>query len=211
MEEMMKIKYDIIILCVIVLFVSCNEKYNRIKESNNDYNEFKSKIPSKLLNNFRKTIIGNNTIIDVTYPEALKYNVSYCGVFITTKLTDSSFDSEYKKNINNDSFVGLVNDSQIVKIDVKIDSNYFSRYKNLLSQKYVYFIPNYFGKYSPLNEDSLSNDVETLIIDSEKGEFLQKEYLKNNNFLPKEYEHGCTKGIIFDKKKLEMIYWMIIW
>jgi hypothetical protein len=211
MEEMMKIKYKIIWIFLIVLFASCNEKYNRIKESNDAYNEFKSKIPTKLLNNFPKTIKGNNTIIEVTYPEALKHNVSYCGVFIITKLTDSSFNIEYNKSINNHSFKGLVNDSQIVKIKVKSDSEYFSKYKDAFYSKVVYLIPDYYEKYSPLNKDSLSNDVKTIIIDAGKGEFLPKDYLENYNFLPSEYKHGYTKGIIFDKKKLKMIYWMILW
>ncbi len=207
----MQIKYPVLFLFIITLFAACNHKFNRIKEMNDDYNEFKDKIPSKLLNNFPQTIKGNNTFIDVRYPEALKHNVSYCGVFITTKLTDSSFYVEYNKSINNNSFVGLVNDSQIVKIKVKSDSVYFSKYKDVFSKNRIYLVPDFNEKYSPLYGDSLSNDTKTIIIDTGKGEFLQKEFLGNYNFFPSEFKHGYTKGITFDKKNLKMIYWIIIW
>ena len=48
-------------------------------------------------------------------------------------------------------------------------------------------------------------------IETKKGEFLENEELVKGLHLPKEWEHGLSRGIAVDTLEYRLVYWLVMW
>jgi len=49
------------------------------------------------------------------------------------------------------------------------------------------------------------------VIDAKPGKYLDDKYLKETNYMPKEWKHGYTRGFAISEEQKVIIYWVAIW
>lgn len=75
-------------------------------------------------------------------------------------------------------------------------------------------IPNFsnFSAYqTEMTSSKLHEDFIIYVLEAQPGEFLEKNDLTNNKFMPEKWNHGFSKGVALNEEEKLIIYWTIIW
>jgi hypothetical protein len=211
-------RYYIIISIVILLFINCkhnNEDY--VDEYNKDRAYFKSEFIDHFPQDIREREFHG---IQCTYVP-FYYNVRFD---LTVTISKSEYDSIYYFLNNNDIIKYNSNDTCLVIIErfrnnenkYKKDLFLTDQQRQILSRKCLHNnlpIPNFYRNYfaTDLTESKLPNDFVLYVIDAKKGKYWDDRYLRGGENLPKEWEHGYSKGIALSEKRRIAIFWFNIW
>lgn len=200
-------------------FISCSQEPKTFTEQRDIiYKEYCENFREDFINQFPNKINYpiNSTIsnTDVDHNNIGLYLIQYKvnkEEIIKIKLETSS---KYKASYNSrDSCLLIVNrfdylDSNGLVKTHKIDNLLIN--KKCYNQQYP--IPNFLGyKGSGEQPMKLSENYTIYVLEAKPGEYDDNYKMKPNKQMPKDWEHGYSKGIALNEKDKEIIYWSIMW
>ena len=234
----MKIKPPLMIIIYILnlLFISCSQQNNDNfieknpwNENNNTYKEYKKFFPKNLVNHFPDGLSKNSisfyenfdiSNLDFRPPQDYAF-------MVVDKTTDSSEINLFSKmNIiekfnstdSNHILIFSYNEDKNVDYDnisITGKTNEESRVlanRNLLFSKelpipyFSYVLGSMTNTYSGLDSSFI---IQT--IDAKAGIYIDTTHMKCNDYLPKKWKHGYSKGVAISEKKQIIIYWVVVW
>jgi len=208
---------NILYLYLCLCFTSCLKCENRATlEYQSDLKQF----PAYLVDFFPDTLSEKYSTIKNT--DTTSYCISYMNYDFESKniakLSEYLATKSIKKYIASDVSLVTVKRESITYWDDSKRVYYTSLFKN---HTFYYPVP-FFEKeefenigvnnesiYSQTNVSGLSNDFEIYILESKSG--LYWKGLKPNEYMPKGWKNGYSKGICINKKKSIIIYWLLVW
>lgn len=190
-----------LLLIAIALVASCHQSQD--KKILTDYAESISSFSPDLVDHFPRNL-SNKKIsgIYVTSPSgAYAENMAY--LFLDFYSDSVELEGLLKKVMENNIKGYYPNDTSLIVIGDTID------YSNQLSRVPV---PSFLciEKDFGLNSIRLSNDFLLFVLDAQSGEFVKVDY-ESRDKLPPQWKKGYSKGIAINKKKRNVIYWLVVW
>jgi hypothetical protein len=200
-------------------FISCSQEPKTFTEQrNNTYKKYRKNFNEDFINQFPNEIAYPiNSII--SYRDVDHNNVGFFlfeyeinkDEIIKIKL---EIGSKYQASYNpKDSCLLIVNrfnyiDSTNFIKTKKIDNALLNR----ACYKGKYPIPNFLEyKGSEGQTMKLSENYIIYVLEAKPEEYDDRYKMKINKQMPKEWEHGYSKGIALNEKDKEVIYWSIMW
>ena len=175
--------------------------------------EFISHFPKDLFNidNIGNTVIGEEPGLDcVTFIQGVKYSNSIFDSISNILIQNSieSYSSEdsiflvYNQFVNGENvgFKRSNTSSEMLKLQMASDAGLLP-------------IPNFWNYYKQDFDIAynLPGDFVVYVNEAMTGKFWDDIYLMNKDLMPDKWQHGYSKGSAISKKRLEIIYWFIIW
>ncbi len=155
-------------------------------------------------------------------------------MYLVESLIDSDQKEKIKTNKNNAIALYLAKDTCLLIINRFAKKGYYDTIKLSAEEKIIinkncyltkYPVPKfYIYDYDPYNnslwqfkkgenntEVSLSDDYTLYVLDAKSGKFVTDSLLSKYEFMPKNWEHGFSRGIAVNKKENIVIYWLNVW
>jgi hypothetical protein len=213
------IKFNILLVSLVVAFNSCSDKKTFNNVTNQRYLTFKSQFDSTLVNHF-PSVLNSSDNLTVSNTNSEKNDV---GLFLYEYNLSSNSIKDLEKKIiqqnksvynNKDLCLLIVNRFETVRtkdslemVEIR-DSSLVDKpcYKKLLP------IPNFIDFSIANNIDFWKDEnFKIYVLNAEAGNFYKKFDLQPNPQMPKEWGNGFSKGVAINKVKNTVIYWSIIW
>ncbi len=196
-------KSTFFIICIFFLF-SCNTGINKEEKRLAIYNEALSTFSPDYIRHFPNDLTHlNKRELFVYYPKSTKYNKKaglilnswVDSIFFIKTLSALKSSNLPRYSILSDSLIFIGDTNEYYSIQGGIPLPSFSD------------IHDQFG----LNNIRLNNREKVYIIETKKGEFLEKENLVEDLFLPQKWQHGLSRGIAIDTIEYRIVYWLVMW
>lgn len=188
----------------VVFLISCNttrqeeEKLIKYSESLMMFSPFQ-------VTHFPKDLTQlNNWKYSIYYPESTKYNMKAGIIFDCSAdsiFFSKTFESLKRRNIPN---FAILSDSLFFIGDTLND-----------------YSKNNFGLPVPSFEDMkdefglggirMNGKEHVYIIESQPGEYLEKDELVQELKLPGTWSHGFSRGMVVDSIEFRLTYWLVLW
>lgn len=200
--------------------ISCTNEHVSLSSTEKKYYEILQSTDTTYTNHFPKNIglakkiaFGNSTLLNYSEMPMM---------YLLLQTSKSEYNREIQKLSKLDAFTVSARDTNTLVINnwnylkqsgfsVERDSTFHDKLS--VMGRCQYPIPN-FWKLEQSNGDTnpsmLSDDFQISVFEAKKGIFLNSGGFKNP-YIPKEWEHGYSKGIAFSDKQNIIIYWAIIW
>ena len=209
----MKLKV-LIILFSVLLFACTGSDSQTIdyKQVNKEYKGYKSFFNKKLVEHFPNKI-DSNIIEDL---ESLYETSDYQSLIIVTRATIRNITNIKQKH----HFIAQYKSSDTCLFVIKSLENLDHRNTDLVSE--ISKTCNCKNKFPILNSEGLffknkeihcklQDGFTYYVIDAKPGKYLDDKYLKETNYMPKEWKHGYTRGFAISEEQKVIIYWVAIW
>ena len=205
----MKLKV-LIILFSVFLFACIGSDSQTIdyEQVNKEYEEYKSFFNKKLVEHFPDKIDSNITALtqsiyneadyisltianneeqiqSINLPYIAKYKSSDTCLFVIKSLENLDH--------RNTDLVNKISKTCNCKNMLPLFNSEVSRFKN----KEIHC--------------KLQDGFTYYVIDAKPGKYLDDKYLKETNYMPKEWKHGYTRGFAISEEQKVIIYWVAIW
>jgi len=196
----------IVLVSICVFFLcSCNSSNKEEKERLAIYNEALLTFSPNYIGHFPFDLTHyNRRNLYVYHPGSTKYNLK-AGLVLDT-WADSVYFKETYRVLKNRSFTScsILNDTLVLIGDSIAD------YSNIEHGKPLPAFSDIHDKFG-LSDNRLTGKEIVYFIETKKGEFLENEELVKGLKLPKEWEHGLSRGITVDTVEYRLVYWLVMW
>ncbi len=216
--ELIKLQFRVILITILIIFVGCNLKNNKkriiYEKLNKEYILYLRSFDKQLVNHFPK---DENTPFLACYIS--KNNKPLELYTLETNCSEKQIKRLKKKSIefysDADTCLNLIGrfiDETgfyfINKDSINIDSLNYDCFKNKYPIPKINFGDDYFTETTKTN---LTSDFIFYVFEAKKGMFFDREYYPNSDFMPKEWEHGYSRGVAISEKQMIIISWIVIW
>jgi hypothetical protein len=202
-------------------------KSSQYKSTSTEYLKAKEFFPMEYVNHFPERFDESSIMYSVRFTNDLgpislylinRANISESILNNYKKLSIASYSFHdscliINKYATNERFIGIQVTDQIKDDIIKMDS------------LNAYPIPNFFqfiysdkdiglwnfNQDKKLSKCNLPFDYKIFVIESKKGKYFNNNLLDKENFMPKSWEHGLSRGVAISKEDGIIIYWLNIW
>ena len=182
-------------------------------------NDFISHMPKQASRN-TLYVQSNFESVKTNNANGNKYGFTPFRFFIVEQYSKVEFEKKLENVLNIYSIVCDINDTNYVLVCSYINDSWYFKIKGCASgeESKIVFKRNYRNNNNNIaipffNNDDIDNirDFKIYLIAAESGTYL-REYLPNNkNLLPKNWQHGYSKGFAISEKENIIVYWVMIW
>lgn len=164
---------------------------------NFNVNELSYRPPS----NYLYRLVRKNLEINPNIDSLIENSILHINAFDTNSILVFSYLIDPRSYCDSISIMGMnqkestkIGKSNLIKIE-KLPIPYFTEGH-----------PNKSGTFS-----GLDSTFTIYLIDAKPGIYTDITYLVKNEYLPKKWEHGFSRGIAVSMSKNQIIYWVTVW
>lgn len=183
----------------IVLFVTTSLTWTcGVHSSKKKFDDFLNGVDSEVFEGFmNEEIIHKNVAINVVFPTSIKY-LGFTGFIV-----------EFDKK-RSDEIISSIGKEYAHNLALSDPCIYFvGRDDDKICSKVQYPILDF--QHNLLYSGGLSGDLVINIINQKAGNYLDDQYLYENNNVPVGIKHGFSNGYITNKKNGKIFFWLVVW
>lgn len=163
--------------------------------------------PEGMLDHFPE-VVQEPYSMQNTFPKNDKLNPSYGSTLLITNRSEQISELKQKYNFEKNESISFIDDCTLIVND----TTDIGKNKPTNCSATSPPIPNFPLIFNSQNKTDLQiADFDIYILSSKSGQFIDEYYLSKSLNMPKEWEHGYSKGVAMNEKQEAIIYWAIIW
>ncbi|MDA3881275.1 MAG: hypothetical protein PF436_12870 [Prolixibacteraceae bacterium] len=208
------------ILCVNIFLFGCKHSLeNRI--ANEEYkSEILSVYDNKYINHFPDKIDSE----PVSFGGRIKNAHTEHSVFFITKYPQRVVDTLYQYYQLNSAHQYKASQKNLLVVNRFTSENNWYKKKIASASEIKYYtqevdyedrlpIPNFWDRSYIIGETecNLNSDFELFVIEAKPGKYFTDSLLTQGTYMPKEWEHGFSRGIGISKGSRKVVYWFVYW
>ncbi len=216
-------KRYIILVLLSICIVGCAFNQNKsvdkqiLYELNKKYEKIKEFFGREMVNHFPEKVDSTN----ITFTEGLSPDLGNLEFISINKIGDKL--PETIKYFQNKAIaIYNANDSCLLIVNRFANRNNYYKIKlsksdfkliDLNCYRNKFPVPNFWHNDFTTEKTycRLPKDFKLYVLEAKSGQFFDKKYLTDGQFMPNEWKNGYSKGVAISKKRNVIIYWVIVW